>query len=498
MTTSILRFGPFTLDSARRLLCEHGVPARLGPKVVETLAALADRPGELVTKAELLELLWPNQFVAEGNLTQNVYRLRRILAAGGLDGAIETLACRGYRFTAPVERLPAPADALERLHAPADVVSPPINVVGSPQSQSQSPERQPVRGRFAVACVAAVCLLAVLAAGVSRPRPATAFARLSPESQRLYRVGRYHWNLRADLAHVRESARDFEAVVKRDPRNPLGYSGLADAQIALFDILCDSAVTGCERVVALAETNARRAVALDPDSAEAHTSLAMTIHAFGRGEARSDAEFERAIQLDPAYAPAHHWYGNALLVRGRTAQAAVQHRAALALEPDSPSTYAWLAHDAFFSRRYDEAVAYAREALAISPNRHPTRVLLGLAYERLGNERAAMASFDRLPSAERDALVAALYARTGRRARALARLGAAGQRPDAASGATLAIAFAWAALGDRERAYAFLRAARLANDIERRFLALDPRLDALRADPRFRPWTVLDEAVARR
>jgi hypothetical protein len=109
-----------------------------------------------------------------------------------------------------------------------------------------------------------------------------------------------------------------------------------------------------------------------------------------------------------------------------------------------------------------------------------------------------MASFDRLPSAERDALVAALYARTGRRARALARLGAAGQRPDAASGATLAIAFAWAALGDRERAYAFLRAARLANDIERRFLALDPRLDALRADPRFRPWTVLDEAVARR
>src|SRR5947209_7931790 len=93
--TSMLRFGPFTLDVRARLLSRGGTPVALGPNVIETLAALAERPGELVTKDELMERLCPNQFVAEGNLTQNVYRLRRVLAAGGLDEAIETLACRG-------------------------------------------------------------------------------------------------------------------------------------------------------------------------------------------------------------------------------------------------------------------------------------------------------------------------------------------------------------------------------------------------------------------
>ena len=460
--TSVLRFGPFTLDVRARLLSRGGTPVALGPKVIETLAALAERPGELVTKDELMERLWPNQFVAEGNLTQNVYRLRRVLAAGGLDEAIETLACRGYRFVAPVERV-------ER------VAVPPRNAA----------DRASARRWAAV--LATACSLLLLAPATSRQVPA--FARLSPESQRLYALGRYHFNLRSDPAHVADSLRYFRAVVRREPGNPLGYSGLADAYLSVFDAACDANVRGCARTVALARSNALAAVARDASSAEAHTSLAMTINEFAHDPVRSEAEFRRALALDGRYALAHHWYGNLLLVRGLPEEAAVQHRLALALEPASPATYAWLAHDAFFSRRYRETVAYARESLAISPRRHPTRVVLGLAYERLGDRRAALAAFAQLPSAERTALVAAMDARTGRRERALAALRGIRAGEASGTGSMLALAFAWPAVGDRSRTYALMRATPLPNEVERRFLALDPRLDALRADRRFHRWT---------
>jgi DNA-binding winged helix-turn-helix (wHTH) protein/tetratricopeptide (TPR) repeat protein len=475
----LLRFGPFTLDARTRLLSQNGVPVALGPMVIETLGVLVEHAGELVTKDELMQRLWPDRCVEEGNLTQNVYRLRRVLSAAGLPGAIETMACRGYRFVAAVEivgtsRL-VPIDALPQEQHPHAAIG----------------ARRPLQ-HWALRASIAVLGFALLAAGMSRPSPVPAFARLSPESQRIYKLGRYHLNLRSDSAHVEQSVRSFREVVRRDPSNPLGYSGLADAYLATFDGACDSTPSACRRIVALASESARKAVAADPRSAEAHTSLAMALNELAHDDARSDAEFERAIALDPSYALAHHWYGNVLLVRGRFAQAFAQHKAALALEPASPATYAWLAHDAFFSRRYHDAIAFARDSLAIYPRRHPTQVLLGLAYEKIGDERAALAAFNQLHGAERTALIAGLYARQGRRAAALAALQAIGPREAFGSGCTVTIAFAWLALGDKTRAYAFMRATPPVNRVERQFLAFDPRLDGLRADPRFRPWTVPD------
>jgi DNA-binding winged helix-turn-helix (wHTH) protein/Tfp pilus assembly protein PilF len=484
--SSCLRFGPFTLDLRTRLLSNGGVPVALGPIVVETLIVLVENAGELVTKDELMQRLWPNRYVDEGNVTQNVYRLRRVLSAAGLTGAIETMACRGYRFVAIVE----PSE-----HADvAELVEPVAAADLAQQDQLRVPvtSASTARRPWTFAAFAAVLSVSLIAAGISRPRPMTAFARLSSESQRVYRLGRYHLNLRSDRAHIEESLRAFRDVVKRDPNNPLGYSGLADGYLATFDMVCDATVTGCRRVVALASDNARRAVAVDPHSAEAHTSLAMTINEFAGDAARSDAEFERAIQLDKSYALAHHWYGNSLLVRGLFARAKLQHAAALALEPTSPSTYAWLADDAFFSRQYGDAIVYARESLAIYPRRHPTRVLLGLSYERVGDERAAIASFEQLPRVERAALMAGLFARKGRRAEAIATLRAIGREEAFGSGSTLPIACAWLALGDKARAYAFMRATPPSNRVERQFFAFDPRLDAVRSDPRFRRWTSPD------
>lgn len=102
-------FGPYELDSGQRLLFCRGEIVQIPPKVFDTLLALVESAGELVTREALLERIWPNTFVEEGNLSQNVFALRRLLAeAGGDDLYIETFPRRGYRFVVPVREV-APA-----------------------------------------------------------------------------------------------------------------------------------------------------------------------------------------------------------------------------------------------------------------------------------------------------------------------------------------------------------------------------------------------------
>ena len=98
-------FGPFHFFPARLLLLEDEMPVRLGSRALEILAALVDRPGELVSKDELTTRVWPNTVVEESNLKVNVAALRRALGEGQPGRRyIATVSGRGYRFVAPVER----------------------------------------------------------------------------------------------------------------------------------------------------------------------------------------------------------------------------------------------------------------------------------------------------------------------------------------------------------------------------------------------------------
>src|SRR5437016_1152085 len=104
--TIIYEFGAFRLDAAQRVIFRGGRPVPLAPKVLETLLALVERSGTLVTKDELMTRLWPETFVEEANLTQNVFQLRKVLGEGQ-DGRnyIETVPRRGYRFMGEVKAL---------------------------------------------------------------------------------------------------------------------------------------------------------------------------------------------------------------------------------------------------------------------------------------------------------------------------------------------------------------------------------------------------------
>ena len=104
-TEPALTFGPFNLLPTRRLLLEADRPVRLGSRALEILIALVERPGELVSKNELMARVWPSTFVEEGNLKVQVAGLRRALGdSRGSNRYLATVPGRGYRFVAPVSR----------------------------------------------------------------------------------------------------------------------------------------------------------------------------------------------------------------------------------------------------------------------------------------------------------------------------------------------------------------------------------------------------------
>ena len=106
-TTRLYEFGPFRIDTINRLLLRDRKPIPLKPKVVDTLLLLIENSGRVLDKDELIQKLWPDTFVEEGNLTQNIYVLRKALDTSD-DGEsyIETIPRRGYRFAAQVKELP--------------------------------------------------------------------------------------------------------------------------------------------------------------------------------------------------------------------------------------------------------------------------------------------------------------------------------------------------------------------------------------------------------
>lgn len=351
------RVGPFELLAERRTLAIDGRQVALGPKVVETLLALVEHAGRPLEKNALLDRIWPEGFVEESNLAQNVYVLRRTFRAYGIADAIETVPGVGYCLNVPVRAVSRAA-----------------------------PSRQwpLVRIAIAGAVVLAIAGFITLAGAQSRARRDGA-ATLSPAGERAYVVGRYYWNLRTARA-VERSLGYFDRVVDSDPQSPLGYAALADANVTMGDYCY-----GLHRPAlyfARARSYAEKALELDSNSAQAHAALGfLELHYDDKAVAES--ELRRAIALDPAYPPAHEWYGIALMLRGRPADAEDELSIASNLDPLSASTAAWLGRSALGRGRFGDAIAHAREALDLTPQRIDALATIAVAYRMSGDAKAA-------------------------------------------------------------------------------------------------------------
>jgi DNA-binding winged helix-turn-helix (wHTH) protein/Flp pilus assembly protein TadD len=470
---SVYEFGPFQLDKDRLLLLHDGEPVALGPKVVETLLALVEHPGDVLSKSALLDRIWPEGFVEEANLAQNIYVLRKTLRAQWDCNAIETVPRRGYRFTAAVR-------VVDRV----EPANPEVIVL-------QAPPAAPIPrtlSRRLVAALASAAVAVFALSGISLQvisgGHTQAHAPLSASGARIYAIGRYYWNTRTRDG-VEKSLNYFAQVIDSDPRNALGYAALAQANATMGDYHYGTLKPYLyfDRARAYAE----KALALDPQSAEAHSALGL-ISLDTKKLPDALNELARAIQLDPSYGPAHEWYGIGLLTRGDLREAVGQLRLAADLDPLSVSTVAWLGSAAYYNRRFDEAIAYARQTLDLSPKRADAYATIGLAYEARGDYARAIESYRKFGALDPEgrgqaaAYLAHVYALAHRPAEARNQLDYAMAHAQHVETADLALAAA--ATGRKTVAFGMLR--RTHDSMTWTAIANDPRYDALRRDAQFR------------
>ncbi len=476
----VYEFGPFHLDVERLLLVHEGEPVALGPKVVETLLALVEHPGEVLAKAMLLDRIWPEGFVEEANLAQNIYVLRKMLRARWGTDAIETVPRRGYRFTAPVRR------AARAALAEAPMIPDEIPALSIPATAVKQREPRVAKARWIAAAASGLAVIAasfVLLAGVVAHRGTTVEA-LSDNGARLYQIGRYYWNLRTRDG-VEKSLTYFAQVVDSDPRSAQGYAALADANATMGDYRYGSQTPGV--YFARARGYADKALSLDPNSAEAHAALGL-IALNEKHMPDAMAELQRAIALDPGYGPAREWYGVALVGGGKLREGFAQLKRAADLDPLSVATTAWLGSTAYYDRRYHDAITYSQQALELSPQRTDALTTIGEAYEAEGNLTRAIEAFKQYAAsssychAEGSALLAHAYAIAHRYSEARTELAYARAHARDVDPADLAIAAA--AVGDRSVAFALLR--RMHAHGTWMAIIHDARFDSLRDDAEFR------------
>jgi DNA-binding winged helix-turn-helix (wHTH) protein/Tfp pilus assembly protein PilF len=465
MSMRMYQFGAFQLDIERLLLLHAGKPVALGPKVVETLLALIEHPGDVVAKAQLLERIWPEGYVEEANLAQNIYVLRKTLRELEALDAIETVPRRGYRFTAVVSVVERASE--EPVHADRPVVT------------------LPWYRRFGLAAAASVALIVAAGSGFALvDRPSAAGSGLSADGSRLYQLGNYYWNLRSREG-VERSLGYFDAVVRMNPKDARGYAALAEANATMGDYRYGSQTPSV--YFKRAKTLAQTALSIDSNSSEAHAALGL-IDLDNRQVDSSITELERAIALDPRYGPAHEWYGIALIGRGRLPEALAQLRMAADLDPLSVAASAWLGSAAYLDRHFSEAIAYSQETLDLAPQRTEAWTTIGEAYEAEGDYSRAVDAFKRYGAsctacrAEAAALLAHTDALERRLPQARAELAYARAHAQNVDPADMVAAAA--AIGDRSIAFALLR--HLHGHMEWIAVKNDPRFDPLRDDASFR------------
>jgi TolB-like protein/Tfp pilus assembly protein PilF len=307
----------------------------------------------------------------------------------------------------------------------------------------------------------------------------------NPEAYELYLKGRYFWNKRT-AADLRTAIEYFNEALGKDPGYALAYAGLADSYTLLHVFGAASPADSFPQ----AQEAAKKAVELDETSAEAHTSLAWMLILYDFDFERAYKEFERAIQLNPNYATAHHWYGVTLAMTGQFDRAIAEGKRAVELDPLSLVINANLGSDYFNARRYDEAITQLRKTIEMDPRFSFARRGLGEALQASGQLNEAIAEYRKAVELDDAPLSLAhlgqAYARAGQREEAQKILARLSEEAKSRYVRASSFAFVYLALGDKERAIDEMERAYRERDVAgAAWVKVDPMLDELRGNPRF-------------
>ncbi len=308
---------------------------------------------------------------------------------------------------------------------------------------------------------------------------------VNPEAYESFLKGRYFWNKRtADGLKV--ALAYFNEAIEEDPKYAQAYSGLADTYALLGD--WQYAVMTPKEAFPKAKAAAIKALELDSTLGEAHNSLAFVLDGFDWDLDAGGKEFRRAIELNPGYATAHHWYAWHLSLLGRFDEAIAEMRKAENLDPLSLIINADLAELLGLAHSYDESIRQSRKTIEMDPNFALAHNQLAQAYlekhmndEAVAELRKAVQLSGNSPTCI--ANLARAYVASGKKSEAVKLLGDLKKSSNPGYSNASEIAMIYASLGDTDQAMNWLE-----KGYEERFnpgVLLRPGFDPLRSNPRF-------------
>lgn len=305
------------------------------------------------------------------------------------------------------------------------------------------------------------------------------------EAYEIYMKGRYYWNKRTEEG-FRKAVEAFGQAIERDPDYALAYAGLANC----YTLMPAWALLAPAEGHPKAKTAALKALELDDTLAEAHSALAHTLHNYEWDWEGAGREFRRAISLNPGYATAHHWNAWYLVEDGQTEEAFHEIQRALDLDPFSLIINADAGYLYSLGRQQDRAQAQLHKTLELDPQFSLAYEYQGYAYEVQKRYREELQAFEKaaqlLPdSLEIKAEIARARALNGQTDEARATLDELTTQSKDRYVVAFDIAMIYDALGETDPAFEWLQKACDEHSYQVSGLAVDPRLDGLRSDPRF-------------
>jgi DNA-binding winged helix-turn-helix (wHTH) protein/Flp pilus assembly protein TadD len=364
-------FGDFRLDSESPGLWRDDTLVSLPPKALEMLLLLVRRRDSIVSREELLNTVWRDTFVEEGNINYTVSLLRKTLDKDDKARFIQTVPKRGYRFVADVLEISANGHA--------------ENVVENIEVAIPTEQPKPkIRWHF----IGIILLGVFFVTGFVIWRKLDEREKLSnaavngnigerntdnPEAFRAYVRGRAILNAK-NPDNFEKAIDEFQKAVALDPTFALAYAGLADASTRRG---FTTSGAKAQEIYATSKALAQKSLSLDPKIPEAYAALGTVKRIYDWDWAGAESDFRRAIELNPNYARAHLGYALLLSCLGRGDEALVEIKRAMEIDPLSQDVKSGYLTILEARGEYAEALTQAQENVKF--NKEYRRGMRGIA-----------------------------------------------------------------------------------------------------------------------
>jgi len=305
------------------------------------------------------------------------------------------------------------------------------------------------------------------------------------EAYVLYLRGRYHWS-RRNKEDLEKAIAYFGEAIEKDPNYALAHAGMADC----YTLMGRHLYLPAKEAFSKARDFANRALELNNDLAEAHTSLAAVLFIYDWEWDAAEDQFKRAIQLNPNYATAHYWHSVLLQTTGRLQESVTAAEKAQVLDPLSPVIGMGVVQAYFFSGQYDKAVEECHRYLDMDPSFVVARDFLVHLHVQNGLfEEAAEEAKRLLDVSERKseamAHLAYVYAASGKTEEAKKLFEASVADAEFGYSNPTIFIIVCSILGDLDNAYRWAEKARESGRIALHSLRFSPDLPRFRTDPRY-------------